>query len=63
MMEDFFLHYLLSLVKSSASDGVKNNAALDMMSEVQKQMRDIKNLYLDKKNSLMNLIYKIGRIL
>ncbi len=62
LLKDFLLHYLLQLIQKNNLSLSTRNVILQLWEEINQAFKDTDTLYLDKKNMLANIFFKIGRI-
>lgn len=61
LIKDFLLSYVLQLAQKTDLPDLKRNEILQLWEEINQAFRDTDSLYLDKKNMLANIFFKIGR--
>ncbi len=62
MVKDLLLSYVLKRIKSGVVSQASIDSYLDLWDDMAQQFKDVKNLYLDKKSTLVSIMLKIGRI-
>ena len=60
LMKDLLLFHLLSLVEDAGTDDLSRNFYLQQWSDINTLLKDMENLYLDKKSVITQIFLKLG---
>ena len=60
LLKDLLLFHLLSLVEDAATDDEKRSFYLQQWTDINALLKDMENLYLDKKSVITQIFLKLG---